>query len=289
MAIERAGKLAREGITSPTVPDGDARDLAQRAAEIEWYHTIELMPGVVTPGWFDTRGIVERVGFPGDLAGKRCLDVATFDGFWAFTMERHGAAEVLAIDVPDPNKWDWPANTDQAARDEISRRRPGAGFALAAEAIGSRVDRREISVYDLDPGTVGTFDFVYVGSLLLHLRDPVGALMKVRQVCTGTLLLVDAIHVSPLIGWGPAATLDGRGRPWWWKPNLRGLERMVGAAGFLVQPPVRRVRIPAGEAQGKPALSAKALTQRAGRETVTIVRFGDPHAAILATPRPTSG
>ena len=29
----------------------------------------ELAPGVVTPGWFDTRGIVERVGFPGDLAG----------------------------------------------------------------------------------------------------------------------------------------------------------------------------------------------------------------------------
>ena len=53
-------------------------------AEQEWYHTLELAPGVVTPGWFDTREVPQRLPIPASLAGRRCLDVGTFDGFWAF-------------------------------------------------------------------------------------------------------------------------------------------------------------------------------------------------------------
>jgi tRNA (mo5U34)-methyltransferase len=258
--------------------------LRGRVAGIEWYHTIELAAGVVTPGWFDTRSIVERIGFPSDLSGKRCLDIGTFDGFWAFTMEQRGAAEVLAIDVPDPASWDWPANSPPDAMEQISRRRPSAGFALVAEVIHSRVERREISIYDLDTDLVGRFDFVYIGSLLLHLRDPVGALMKVRGVCDGRLLLVDAIDESPVLGRLPAARLDGRGRPWWWKPNLAGLVRMVEAAGFTPVAPIRRARIPAGSAQGRPPLSSRTLLNRYAREAAVIARFGDPHGVVTALP-----
>src|SRR3954453_11189468 len=82
------------------------------ALELEWYHTIELEPGVVTPGWFDTRSVVPLLPFPESLEGKRCLDVATFDGFWAFEMERRGASEVHAIDLLDPHSWDWPDLSD---------------------------------------------------------------------------------------------------------------------------------------------------------------------------------
>ena len=35
---------------------------------------------------------------PESLAGVRALDIGTFDGFWAFEMERRGA-EVVAIDI----------------------------------------------------------------------------------------------------------------------------------------------------------------------------------------------
>ncbi|MGH9028880.1 MAG: class I SAM-dependent methyltransferase, partial [Acidimicrobiales bacterium] len=213
----------------------------------------------------------------------RCLDVATFDGFWAFTMEKLGAGEVIAVDVPDPKAWDWPANSSESAIEQIGQRRPGAGFALASEILGSRVQRREINVYDLDPRDLGTFDFVYVGSLLLHLRDPVGALMRVRRVCAGSLLLVDAVQRS-LAPLRPAATLDGLGRPWWWKPNARGLVRMVEAAGFAPVGPVRRVRISAGPAQGTPAISARTLRSRGAREAAVIARFGDPHCAVTARP-----
>jgi len=40
-----------------------------------WYHTIEIMPGVVTPGWFDLRPVV---GWPPDY---RATDLAGDPGF----------------------------------------------------------------------------------------------------------------------------------------------------------------------------------------------------------------
>ena len=36
----------------------------------------------------------------------------------------------------------------------------------------SSVERHEMTVYEISPERLGTFDFVFVGSLLLHLRDP---------------------------------------------------------------------------------------------------------------------
>src|ERR1700730_10047735 len=60
--------------------------------DVDWYHTLDLGNGVVTPGFVDHREQVAQHQFPASLAGKRCLDVATFDGFWAFEMEKRGAA-----------------------------------------------------------------------------------------------------------------------------------------------------------------------------------------------------
>src|SRR5690606_2603762 len=59
-----------------------------------WYHTIDVAPGVTTKGWFDLRGVVDLMPWP-DVRGKRCLDIGTFDGFFAFELERRGAAEVV--------------------------------------------------------------------------------------------------------------------------------------------------------------------------------------------------
>src|SRR6266508_3549575 len=70
-----------------------------------WYHTIDVIPGVTTPGWFDLRRVVDVLPWP-DVKGKRCLDIGTFDGFLAFEMERRGAAEVICTDVRSHEDWD---------------------------------------------------------------------------------------------------------------------------------------------------------------------------------------
>ena len=261
------------------------RQLREQVESRLWYHTIELAPGVITPGWFDTRGAIGLVPFPVDLTGKRCLDVGSFDGFWAFEMERRGAAEVIAVDLLDATEFDWPQNSSPEVIEELGKRKgTGEGFLIAAAALGSTVTRMERNVYDLDPGEVGTFDFVYVGSLLLHLRDPIRALERIRAVSRDSVLLVDAVdaELSLLFRRRPVASFDGMGRPWWWKPNAAALGRFVESAGFVVVDGPTRFFMPRGAGQQMARPSVRALRSHQGREAWWTWRRGDPHAFVLA-------
>src|SRR6186997_331743 len=60
----------------------DADQARRRVAELDWWHTIEVAPGLLTPGGWDLRTTAMRLPWPRSLAGKRCLDVGTMDGFW---------------------------------------------------------------------------------------------------------------------------------------------------------------------------------------------------------------
>ena len=55
--------------------------LQQQVDSYSWYHTFALPGGVVTPGLFDHRNIVDRLLLPERLDGLRCLDAASADGF----------------------------------------------------------------------------------------------------------------------------------------------------------------------------------------------------------------
>jgi tRNA (mo5U34)-methyltransferase len=208
------------------------RSSTSSAAEAQrWYHAIELPDGTVTPGWFDLRSVVPRYGLPDDLRGKRALDVGTWDGFWAFELERRGA-EVVAIDLDDESALDWPA-----------RRRPssfssgrGDGFRIAREALGSSVERVELSVYDATPERVGTFDLVFCGSVLIHLRDQLLALERIASVTAPGGMFVSAEEYDRLASLFPWAVARWRGDEpsavVFWRPSLRAWRRMLWAAGF---------------------------------------------------------
>ena len=251
---------------------------------MDWYHTIDLPGRGPTPGWFDTRGA--PVPLPARLDGKRCLDVGTYDGYWAFEMERRGAAEVVAIDVLDPDGWDWPADATPAGIAAVAAQKRGEAFEQAREALGSRARRRERSVHQLSPVRDGGFDVVYCGSLTAHLRDPVGALMAIRSVCRELLVLEDAIDapLTALLRRSPAATLHGRDWPWWWKVNAAGLARMAEAAGFAVVDGPRTFFMPFGAGGPKARVRPRHLHTRAGREEALHALRGDPHAALAAKP-----
>ena len=206
-----------------------------------WYHTIDVAPGVTTPGWFDTRHIVDLLPWP-DVRGKRCLDVGTFDGFFAFELERRGAAEVIAIDIEDHRLWDWPAEARPGVIEDrdLSFLGPpkGDGWRLVAELTGSRATWQALSIYDLNPADVGMFDVVVCGSLLLHLRDPVRALEAVRTVCGGWFLSSEQIELdlSLFSRRQSLFRIDGSGQTCqWWLPNAAGHERLLWAGGFSVE------------------------------------------------------
>lgn len=260
-------------------------ELSRRVAEIDWYHTLELAPGQLTAGWLDHRPVLGRVPLPADLTGQRCLDVGTFNGFWAFELERRGAREVLAVDVLDPRRWDWPVGADPATIAAIGQRMAGGrGFDIAREALGSRVERIDRSVYEIDRADVGGFDCVFVGSLLVHLRDPVRALERIRAVCDGTLVLVDGIDLPLTVRAprAPVANLDGRGRPWWWYPNLAGLARLVEAGGFTVEGRPHLLFVPPGRGWDPPRGRLSLLRGREGRHALISAWRGDPHGVIRA-------
>src|SRR5205807_375749 len=121
--------------------------------ELGWYHTVDVAPGVATKGWFDLRHALADIPFP-DVRGKRCLDVGTWDGFYAYELERRGAAEVVALDVPDLSGIDYPPEVYADAtfdRSQTSSQPRSAGFHLLKEVLDSKVEWRGGSIYDLDP------------------------------------------------------------------------------------------------------------------------------------------
>ena len=216
--------------------------LRAEVGKYPWYHTLDLGNGVVTPGMFDHAPSLGHYPIPADLSGKSCLDVATMDGFWAFEMERRGADSVTALDVADPDQLDWPASlreTHERTMDETKDLR----FALAHEALGSRVERVPLSAYDLSP-ELGRFDFVFCGDLLLHVKDPMTVLENIHAVCRGSAVIVNPIKKFRFNEGRPLAELDGIGRFEWWVTNLAGLVRMVEAAGFARVEPADTFSVP---------------------------------------------
>ena len=221
-----------------------AQDLAAEVSRFRWYHTIDLGDGVVTRGMFDHRASVDRYLLPASTAGLRCLDVGTMDGYWAFELERRGSTDVVAVDLEDPEKLDWPASLRHKIERTLDNTK-AERFALVHEAMRSRVDRRLCSVYELDPGELGTFDLVFCGDLLCHLKDPITAVERIRAVCHGAAIIATPIVKLRFGSRTPLARLDGIDEFDWWDFNQAGLERVVLAAGFRTVESARPFELPA--------------------------------------------
>ncbi|HEX4217367.1 MAG TPA: methyltransferase domain-containing protein [Acidimicrobiales bacterium] len=229
-AVESIHSFMRSHRQVPQVPaTGPGLELARQVGELGWYHTIELPHGVVTPGTYDHRALVPHYGLPPSLTGARALDIATADGFWAFEMERRGA-DVTAVDVTRFADHDFPP----PVRSEFLRRgvdRPtGAGFELARRALGSSVRRWEQTIYELSADELGTFDFVHIADVLLHLEHPLEALRRVRALTGGQALITDTIDAS--MPPGGMRYLGSWDQVTYWLPGLETLAQMVADAGF---------------------------------------------------------
>ncbi|HVN52046.1 MAG TPA: DUF1698 domain-containing protein [Acidimicrobiales bacterium] len=179
-------------------------DLRARVADIQWYHTMELAPGVRTPGVNDPLQSIERLHLPADLSGRTVLDIGAWDGAYSFEAERRGAARVLATDHYSWGGGGWGTKS---------------GFELARECLGSSVEDRTIDVFDLSPGSVGTFDLVLFLGVLYHLKDPIGALEHVASVTDGMAIVETEVDLMllrrPAAAFYPGTELNADPTNWW--------------------------------------------------------------------------
>lgn len=221
----------------------------ERVALVErlsWYHCIDLGGGLVTKGTYDLRPVLNEYGFPDDLSGKRVLDVGRSSGFFAFELERRGA-QVTATELPRILDKDYVGgelarealaklNWDEASPEVDDEFGDRLDFALAHVMLGSHVKPVSVRLDQIGPETVpgGPFDLVFVGSLLNHVSDPIGALRNVASVLSGTCVIANVVDPHNTSS-APSARLvgrDGTGLTTWWLPNVAGLVEMLYCAGF---------------------------------------------------------
>jgi SAM-dependent methyltransferase len=220
--------------------------LEEHLSRERFYHSFEFTNGCAVRGAWDVARSIEQYQFPKDLLGKRVLDIGPASGFFSFYLEAQGA-KVTALEAHSFGDCDVYgtyryAGADGSPPDRIQNGLPvwfghpaSSVFWKIHDAINSRVEWRNGKIYDANPSLTGDdFDLIFAGSLLLHLRDPIGALRAARSVCTN--LLVTTIPTwaeqdeNPVpMQMLPYTHLD---RMSWWMPNKAALRHWLLAAGF---------------------------------------------------------
>ncbi len=209
--------------------------LVELARHVRFYHTIDIRDGITIEGSYDHRPFVPQYHFP-DLRGKKVLDVGRASGFFSFLFERMGAREVVAIELP-PDRSKNLSGLDRASVDETVGR---LDFFIPHALLKSDVKPVWLDVSEVSPETVGSgYDVVFIGSLLIHLADPMGSLSRVRGVMApgGVCVIANPIgyaeHLLSYVVRKPIAALSTTAsKTAWWLPNIACLKLMCLRAGF---------------------------------------------------------
>lgn len=162
---------------------------SSKAFDSKWYYSLELAPGVYTPGREHrnvalTRDLLRRVDVEGggaDGGGARCLDVGIQEGMVSLLLERRGASEVVGYD-----------RELRRGRLDLVQRALDSSFDLVG---GMKLQDLTKALEDegRDP-----FDVVIFSGVLYHMFDPLGGLASVRGLVRdgGCLLIETAVALD---------------------------------------------------------------------------------------------
>ncbi len=131
------------------------------------YHCLDFGKGNVILGDYDMTKYLPYYHIPGNLKNKHVLDIGSASGFFALDSARRGA-KVTAIDIHE--------------KPILSRVSP---------LLNADIKYIQKSIYDINK-SLGEFDLVICGSVILHLPDPFGAIQKIRSVCRGQAIVSTA-------------------------------------------------------------------------------------------------
>ena len=222
-----------------------------RCAEHDfWYHSFYFDNGFVQHGDYDIGRDIEGYGLPSDLSGMSVLDVGTGSGWFATYFEQLGA-DVTTVDVRgfcDMDVFTRPGypdiSTERNGPDRVSQdgraiyySAVSKGFWIMKELLGLRAEYVNARIYDLHPSLFNgkRFDLVFLGAVLMHLRDPIGALMAAHSVCkhqviANSLKSAQEENSSRALMELMADLHDDQLA--WWMPNKLCLQAWFRGAGF---------------------------------------------------------
>ncbi len=191
--------------------------------EVQWFHTIDLGGGVVTPGRkpaeqsaFEFR----RVFDPVSLEAASVLDIGAWNGAFSFEAKRRGASRVLAAD-----HFVW-VNPYWKGR---------VGFEIANRALNAGVESIEIDIPDMTPDNVGTWDVVLLLGVLYHVKSPLHILETVASLTKDCMIIETHTDLNgigkPAMAYYPGATLGGDGSNFF-GPNLEFVCETLRELGF---------------------------------------------------------
>lgn len=198
--------------------------VAEYGETVGWFHSFDFGNGVRAHGVASPAALAKRTASLGldGLINKTFLDIASWDGFYAFEAERRGARRVLAVD-----KFCWGGDGWGSK----------AGFDLVHEILRSRIESQTIEADDLSPETVGMWDVVLFSGIFYHLRDPLGALAAAASVCSERMIVETHVyneqHTAPLMQYVPRDPKNPKNSGSnYWRPNSAMILQLLKEAGF---------------------------------------------------------
>ncbi len=149
--------------------------------EENWFHTIELKPGVFTPGidlWKAGGLSLTRKMLSGcEIQNASCLDVGTMDGLVAALLCRRGANQVVACD-----------RYDYGAHIEVVKKMLNIDFIYWPRITLPDLRTKALNVLS-EP-----FDLIVFSGVLYHMYDPMNGLALIRSMTRpGGLVIVETI------------------------------------------------------------------------------------------------
>ena len=201
-----------------------------------WYHKIDLGQGVITPGlnidplWDMIRKTRNKINYE----GKKVIDIASFDGMWAFEAEKLGAELVVATDVY------FETFKNFLFCKEVLNSKVIPYYNVSPYDLWNRMDVFLQENWGVQRPYERLFDIVQHLGLLYHLRDPMLTLSQARSVIKsgGYLLIETAVVVNEnasLMLFNGIPPDNQRIYPdttTWWAPTLPCLKEMLKASLF---------------------------------------------------------
>lgn len=182
--------------------------------DCHFYHVMDLPGFGVVGGEWDLRGN-EHAYLGGEpLGGRRVLELGTASGALCRFMDEQGA-EVVGFDLSPEHSWDVVpfAKFDTEAMIASSRehiRRLNNAWWLVHRLFNLRARLVHGTVHHI-PAEIGPVDVSTACAILLHLRDPFGALANAARLTRETMIVAD-VHPEQPEGAGLGSAVPAHAR-----------------------------------------------------------------------------